>query len=281
MSYADKQRHQGNSPSKGKADHKGHVARKRFGQNFLQDQTVIHDIVSAIDPTDDDCIVEIGPGLGALTEPLMARLKHMHVVELDRDLIARLEKQHPTDRLTIHGADALKFDFMSIDASDKKYRKVVGNLPYNISSPLLFHLAEFAPQIDVQVFMLQKEVIERMVAQPTDSAYGRLSVMLQYRYYMEHLFDVPPHAFVPAPKVTSAIVRMRPKPAEKLTATDDTHLSRLVAQAFSQRRKMLRNTLNGMVTHEQLEACSIKPTARAEEVSLAQFIELSNLLLAQ
>ena len=258
-----------------------HIARKRFGQNFLQDQNVIANIVRAIDPSNNDCLTEIGPGLAALTEPLLERVDHMHVVELDRDLVARLQKRFAPERLTIHSADALEFDFLSIDATGKAQRKVVGNLPYNISSPLLFHLAQFAPHIGVQVFMLQKEVIERMVAQPSDKAYGRLSVMLQYRYEMEHLFDVPPHAFIPAPKVTSAVVRMYPRKPEQLHARDEAHLSQLVAQAFSQRRKMLRNTLSDMTTQEQLIACGIAPTARAEELSVAQFVNLSNYLLAQ
>jgi 16S rRNA (adenine1518-N6/adenine1519-N6)-dimethyltransferase len=255
-----------------------HIARKRFGQNFLQDGGVISDIIAAIDPREGDCLIEIGPGLAALTEPLLQNIDHMHAVELDRDLVVHLEKRFPPSKLTIHSMDALNFDFLSIEPNAKP-RKVVGNLPYNISSPLLFHLVTFAPHIDMQVFMLQKEVIERLVAAPSDKAYGRLSVMLQYRYEMEHLFDVPPHAFIPAPKVTSAIVRMYPKPTALLTATDENHLSKLVAQAFSQRRKMLRNTLNGMVTLEQMEACDIKPTARAEELSVAQFVRLSNYLL--
>lgn len=253
-----------------------HTARKRFGQNFLQDDGVIAQIVNAIDPTEADCITEIGPGLGALTVPLLERLPHLHVVELDRDLVARLRKQFPPTQLTIHSADAVQFDFLSIDAQGKT-RKVIGNLPYNISSPLLFHLATFAPQIAVQVFMLQKEVVERMVARPATKAYGRLSVMLQYRYEMELLFDVPPHAFVPAPKVTSAVVRMYPRKPEQLLAQDDTHLSQLVAQAFSQRRKMLRNTLRDWVSDAQLGAVGVAPTARAEEVSVAQFVALSNL----
>ncbi|GHA67977.1 ribosomal RNA small subunit methyltransferase A [Formosimonas limnophila] len=255
-----------------------HIARKRFGQNFLQDGGVIANIVNAIDPRDGDCLIEIGPGLAALTEPLLERISHMHAVELDRDLVTRLQNQFSNTQLTIHSQDALKFDFLSVDP-EKKPRKVVGNLPYNISSPLLFHLADFTPNIDVQVFMLQKEVIERMVAAPSEKAYGRLSVMLQYRYEMEHLFDVPPHAFIPAPKVTSAVVRMYPRPVSQLQATDEAHLSKLVAQAFSQRRKMLRNTLSGVVSLVQLEACDIKPTARAEELSVADFVRLSNFLV--
>jgi 16S rRNA (adenine1518-N6/adenine1519-N6)-dimethyltransferase len=257
-----------------------HIARKRFGQNFLQDGNVIANIIAAINPQEGDCLTEIGPGLAALTEPLLQNIAHMHAVELDRDLVVWLEQQFKPERLTIHSIDALKFDFLSIPAPDGTKRKVVGNLPYNISSPLLFHLAQFTPHIDVQVFMLQKEVIERIVAKPSQKAYGRLSVMLQYRYRMEHLFDVPPHAFIPAPKVTSAVIRMFPRPEAELTATDEQHMSRLVAQAFSQRRKMLRNTLNGVVTQEQMAACDISPTARAEELSVAHFVGLSNYLVA-
>ena len=260
--------------------HITHIARKCFGQNFLQDDNIIASIVHAINPSDNDCLIEIGPGLAALTEPLLKNISHMHVVELDRDLVARLQQRFTPEQLTIHSTDALKFDFLSIPAEGKT-RKVVGNLPYNISSPLLFHLVEFAPHIDMQVFMLQKEVIERMVAAPATKAYGRLSVMLQYRYEMTHLFDVPPHAFVPAPKVTSAVVRMLPRKPEQLLAKDEAHLSKLVALAFSQRRKMLRNTLAEMVTQEQLIACDIAPTARAEEVSVAKFVQLSNFVLMQ
>lgn len=257
-----------------------HIARKRFGQNFLHDDNVIGNIIHAIAPNEADSITEIGPGLAALTAPMLRNVPHMHAVELDRDLVERLSHQFKPEQLTIHSTDALKFDFMSIPApKEGGLRKVVGNLPYNISSPLLFHLVTFAPQIDMQVFMLQKEVIERMVAAPSTSAYGRLSVMLQYRYNMLHLFDVPPHAFTPAPKVTSAVVRMIPKAVSERHAIDETHLSRLVAQAFSQRRKMLRNTLNGVATTEQLMAVGVKETARAEEVSLDQFVALSNLLL--
>lgn len=256
-----------------------HIARKRFGQNFLQDGNVIANIVAAINPQNGDCITEIGPGLAALTEPLLRSISHMHAVELDRDLVLRLSQQFTPDHLTIHSADALSFDFLTIPKIDGGLRKVVGNLPYNITSPLLFHLCQFAPHIDVQVFMLQKEVIERIVAKPAQKAYGRLSVMLQYRYRMEHLFDVPPHAFIPAPKVTSAVIRMYPRPVSMLNAVDENHLSRLVAQAFSQRRKMLRNTLNGIVTQEQMSDCEILPTARAEELSVSQFVRLSNYLL--
>lgn len=259
--------------------HAAHIARKRFGQNFLQDTNIIASIVDAIAPTDDDCLVEIGPGLAALTEPLMRNIAHMHVVELDRDLVARLQNRFSPERLTIHSTDALKFDFLSIPAEGKT-RKVVGNLPYNISSPLLFHLVEFAPHIDVQVFMLQKEVIERMVAAPATKAYGRLSVMLQYRFVMDWLLDVPPESFDPAPRVDSAVVRLIPRRPEDLTARDERHFAALVAQAFSQRRKMLRNTLKGVIDDAVFTETGIAPTVRAEDLSVADYIRLSNAVVS-
>ena len=187
-----------------------HVARKRFGQNFLHDDNVLTAITESINPRPDDSMVEIGPGLAAMTEQLTRTLKHMHVVELDRDLVARLEKRFSREQLTIHSGDALKFDFGSIPVPQGQKLRIVGNLPYNISSPLLFHLATFAPLVQDQHFMLQKEVVERMVAEPGSKAYGRLSVMLQWRYQMALLFVVPPEAFDPPPKVDSAIVRMVP-----------------------------------------------------------------------
>ena len=194
-----------------------HRARKRFGQNFLTDPNTVRRIIDAVRPGPDDTVVEIGPGLGALTEPLLAVLPRLHVVEIDRDLIARLRQRHEPDRLVIHEGDALAFDFGVLG----QQLKVVGNLPYNISTPLLFHLAGFAAQVREMTFMLQKEVVMRMVAEPGGGDYGRLSVMLQYRFDMLRLFDVPPGAFRPAPKVTSSIVRMVPKPTEALTARDN------------------------------------------------------------
>lgn len=188
-----------------------HFARKRFGQNFLSDHNIIRKIIDAIRPAADERMVEIGPGLGAMTEPLMARLDHLHVVEIDRDLIARLKTAHSPDKLTIHEGDALKFDFGTLIADGAPLR-VVGNLPYNISTPILFHLADYAEQVKDMTFMLQKEVVMRMVGSPGTAEYGRLSVMLQYRFNMFRMFDVPPGAFRPAPKVMSSIVRMVPKP---------------------------------------------------------------------
>ena len=188
-----------------------HIPRKRFGQNFLTDQLVLSQIIRAINPKSGDTMVEIGPGLAAMTSLLLQGVPQMHVVELDRDLVTRLKKSFPAEKLIIHEGDALKFDFNTIPVPEGKKLRVVGNLPYNISSPLLFHLAEIANDVEDQHFMLQKEVVERMVAPPGSKTYGRLSVMLQWRYEMDLLFVVPPEAFDPPPKVDSAIVRMIPK----------------------------------------------------------------------
>ncbi|MBV6321675.1 16S rRNA (adenine(1518)-N(6)/adenine(1519)-N(6))-dimethyltransferase RsmA [Duganella violaceipulchra] len=253
-----------------------HVARKRFGQNFLHDKYVLSSITEAIAPAPDDAMVEIGPGLGAMTEQLMRTLKQMHVVELDRDLVARLEKTYNPAKLTIHAGDALKFDYGSIPVPAGQKLRIVGNLPYNISSPLLFHLATFAPQVQDQHFMLQKEVVERMVAAPGSKTYGRLSVMLQWRYDMTLLFVVPPEAFDPPPKVESAIVRMIPV-AQPL-ACDGPTLEAVVLKAFSQRRKVIRNCLAGMFTEAQIVEAGIDPTLRPETVGLAQYVALANLL---
>lgn len=249
-----------------------HIARKRFGQNFLVDAGIIAAIVSAIDPLPDDTLVEIGPGLGALTEPLLQRLSHMHVVEIDRDLIARLKKRHSPECLAIHEGDALAFDFAGIGSD----LRLVGNLPYNISTPLLFHLAGFADRVRDMHFMLQKEVVERMVAAPGDSEFGRLSVMLQYRFHLEWLLDVPPESFDPAPKVQSAVVRLIPKPVAELAAKDEAVLARVVAAAFSQRRKMLRNTLKGILGEADFEALGIDPTRRAEDLAVDHYVAIAN-----
>ncbi len=252
-----------------------HVARKRFGQNFLTDKFVLDDITDAIDPQAGQAVVEIGPGLAAMTALIIKRLDHMHVVELDRDLVTRLEKQFPRDKLTIHSGDALKFDFSQIPVPAGQKLRVVGNLPYNISSPLLFHLAEFAHLIEDQHFMLQKEVVERMVAEPGSKVYGRLSVMLQWRYDMSLLFIVPPTAFDPPPQVESAIVRMIP--IQDRMACNGATLEAVVLKAFSQRRKVIRNCLAGMFTEAQIVAAGIDPTHRAEAIGLAQYVALANL----
>ncbi len=253
-----------------------HIARKRFGQNFLTDKFVLDAIIEAINPEPGQAMVEIGPGLAAMTALILKRLPHMHVVELDRDLVVRLEKAFPREKLTIHSGDALKFDFGQIPVPEGQKLRVVGNLPYNISSPLLFHLAEFAHLIEDQHFMLQKEVVERMVAEPGSKVYGRLSVMLQWRYDMSLLFIVPPTAFDPPPKVDSAIVRMIP--TRRKLACDGATLEAVVTKAFSQRRKVIRNCVAGMFTEAQLVEAGIDPQTRPETVGLEQYVALANLL---
>ncbi|UVW28459.1 16S rRNA (adenine(1518)-N(6)/adenine(1519)-N(6))-dimethyltransferase RsmA [Massilia sp. H6] len=253
-----------------------HVARKRFGQNFLTDKMVLSDIIDTIAPQRGETMVEIGPGLAAMTALLLKQLDQMHVVELDRDLVARLEKAYPREKLTVHSGDALKFDFGAIPVPEGQRLRIVGNLPYNISSPLLFHLAEFAPLVEDQHFMLQKEVVERMVAEPGTKAYGRLSVMLQWRYDMSLMFIVPPTAFDPPPRVDSAIVRMVPK--REMLACDGAKLEKVVAKAFSQRRKVIRNCVAGMFTEAQLVEAGIEPSVRPEAVGLEQYVALANLL---
>ncbi|MGZ8358147.1 MAG: 16S rRNA (adenine(1518)-N(6)/adenine(1519)-N(6))-dimethyltransferase RsmA [Telluria sp.] len=253
-----------------------HIARKRFGQNFLTDKFVLDSIVEAINPQPGEVMVEIGPGLAAMTALLIKRLDHMHVVELDRDLVVRLEKQFPREKLTIHSGDALKFDFAQIPVPEGQKLRIVGNLPYNISTPLLFHFAEFAHMVEDQHFMLQKEVVERMVAGPGSKVYGRLSVMLQWRYDMSLMFIVPPTAFDPPPKVDSAIVRMIP--TRRKLACDGATLEAVVTKAFSQRRKVIRNCLAGMFTEAQLVEAGIDPQSRPETVGLEQYVALANIL---
>ncbi len=251
-----------------------HKARKRFGQNFLVDEQIIADIIRAIRPESDDNMVEIGPGLGALTRPLLQRLKQLHVVEIDRDIIARLQTDYPQDKLAIHAGDALKFDFATLPAP----LRIVGNLPYNISSPLLFQFASYAQRITDMHFMLQDEVVERMVAEPSTAAYGRLSVMLQYRFHMEKLLDVPPQSFRPAPKVNSAIVRMIPMPASDVQVRDEVLFAEIVAAAFGQRRKTLRNTLKPYLTEADFERLGVDAQQRAENLGAAAFARIANWL---
>ena len=251
---------------------KGHIPRKRFGQNFLVAPEIVAAIIDAIAPRPGDRLVEIGPGQGALTAPLLDRLETLDVVEIDRDLVAALAQRFPPQRLRIHAGDALNFDFAGLGSD----LRVVGNLPYNISTPLLFHLAGFASHLRDLHFMLQQEVVERMVSAPGGGDYGRLSVMLQYRFAMEALFTVPPEAFSPAPKVYSAVVRLQPRPAAALTARDASVFSRVVTAAFSQRRKMLRNTLRDLIDVDQLAALGIAATQRAEELSVDDYVRLAN-----
>jgi 16S rRNA (adenine1518-N6/adenine1519-N6)-dimethyltransferase len=253
---------------------KEHVARKRFGQNFLVDSGIIAAIVSAIGPQKDQTLVEIGPGLGAITEPLMARLDHLHVVEIDRDLIARLKKQHTPERMTIHEGDALNFDFATIG----KDLRLVGNLPYNISTPLLFHLASYVGIVHDMHFMLQKEVVERMVAVPGETDFSRISVMLQYRFHIEWLIDVPPESFDPPPKVQSAFVRLIPKDVSELNAKDPAKFAQVVQTAFSQRRKMLRNTLKSILSDAGFAELGIVPTCRAEDLTVEDYVRIANYL---
>lgn len=253
-----------------------HIPRKRFGQNFLTDQAVLHDIIRVIDPQPDDAMVEIGPGLAAMTRLLLQSLKQLHVVELDRDLVTRLQSDFSRQALVVHAADALQFDFASIPVASGHKLRVVGNLPYNISSPLLFHLAQIALRVQDQHFMLQKEVVERMVAAPGGKTYGRLSVMLQWRYHMELLFIVPPVAFDPPPQVDSAIVRMVPLPHP--LPCEQGKLEQVVTKAFSQRRKVIRNCLAGMFNENELIDAGIDPQVRPESVPVEQFVALANRL---
>lgn len=253
-----------------------HQARKRFGQNFLHDQNIIQKIIASINLKRDDHVIEIGPGLGALTTPLLAKLDQLEVVELDRDLIPRLPSLPNGDRLLIHECDALKFDFAS--RADSRPLRIVGNLPYNISSPLIFHLLESAKFIQDMHFMLQKEVVERLAAPAAGSNYGRLSVAVQARCKVEHLFNVSKHCFQPAPKVESAIVRLTPYQQAAFDIRDWTLFDALVKQAFAQRRKTLRNNLKPILDASTIEACGIDPGCRPETLSIEQFACLSNCL---
>ena len=253
-----------------------HHARKRFGQHFLTDAAVIAQIVQAIAPDKSDAMVEIGPGLAAMTQPLVERLGHLNVIELDRDLAKRL-RAHP--QLQVTEADVLNVDFTALAADmNTQALRVVGNLPYNISTPILFHLLDHVAVVKDQHFMLQKEVVERMVAQPSTANYGRLSVMLQWRYDMEMVLLVGPQAFDPPPRVDSAVVRMRPWPTP--VALDLRLLSELVQVAFSQRRKLLRHTLG-----QWLQARGFKGAfdvqRRAEEVPVDQYVALAQAVSAQ
>ncbi|MEQ1773135.1 MAG: 16S rRNA (adenine(1518)-N(6)/adenine(1519)-N(6))-dimethyltransferase RsmA [Burkholderiales bacterium] len=258
-----------------------HQPRKRFGQNFLQKQDVIDDILHAIAPRPDDLMVEIGPGLGALTNPLANALKQLHVIELDRDIVKTLQEKYAGSTVVIHEGDALKFDFASIGGGLRAQLRVVGNLPYNISTPLLFHLAEHIDCVRDIHAMLQKEVVDRMVAAPGTAAYGRLSVALQYRFEMEKVLDVGPDAFYPQPKVDSAVVRMLPRADNDWRgpkASDEALFARIVTTAFSQRRKTLRNTLRNVLELPDFEALGIDPGTRAETLSVSDFVGIANLL---
>jgi 16S rRNA (adenine1518-N6/adenine1519-N6)-dimethyltransferase len=252
----------------------GHRARKRFGQNFLVDPSYIQKIVDAVAPAPGDAVVEIGPGLGALTTPLLATLDHLHVVEIDRDLAQRLRERDDAAKLTVHEQDALTFDLSALATN----LKVVGNLPYNISSPLLFHIANSATRVQHITVMLQKEVVDRMTAAPDTPDYGRLSVMLQATFSVKRLFIVPPGAFRPVPNVDSAVAQLTPLATPLVPAEQFETFSKIVMAAFGQRRKTLHNTLKGMVTDAQLQACGINPIARGETLSVHQYAALSALI---
>lgn len=253
-----------------------HQARKRFGQNFLVDLAVVDAIVRAIAPKRDDAMIEIGPGLSALTAPLLDQLEKLTAIEIDRDLAARLRQRFSADRLTVVEADALQVDFTQFGSG----LRIVGNLPYNISSPLLFALVECADQVRDQHFMLQREVVDRMVAEPGSSEYSRLSVMLQYRYQIHKLFDVAPEAFDPPPRVTSAIVRMIPRGNERVRALDEKLFAAVVQRAFSQRRKMLRGVMGEWTALIPWETLGVLPTWRAEQVPVSGFVGMADALVS-
>ncbi|WP_245909503.1 16S rRNA (adenine(1518)-N(6)/adenine(1519)-N(6))-dimethyltransferase RsmA [Sphaerotilus hippei] len=250
---------------------KQHLARKRFGQHFLTDIAILEDIVRAIDPQPGEALVEIGPGLGAMTDPVVALSRQLTVVELDRDLAARLRKR---PELSVVESDVLKVDFRALAAAAGQKLRIIGNLPYNISSPILFHLLDQVDVVIDQHFMLQKEVVDRMAARPGCKDFGRLSVMLQWRYDIEALFDVGPECFDPPPRVDSAIVRMQPlaHPPE----LDSRRFSEMVAIAFSQRRKMLRNTLGHWIEAQGLDT-DFDLQRRAEEVPVEDYVALAQL----
>lgn len=250
-----------------------HIARKRFGQNFLADRGVIFDIIAAIAPQTNDTVVEIGPGLGALTVPLLQKIPHLHVVEIDRDLIARLQRNFCANTLTIHAGDALAFDFGQFNTPIR----VVGNLPYNISTPLLLHLLSFGQMIADMHFMLQKEVVDRLCAPPACADYGRLSVLMQYYCEVDPLLIVPPTAFDPMPKVESAVVRLIPRPPQ-LLAEDERLFKQLLTAAFAQRRKTLRNNLRDYLCTQDWQTLSLDPQARAENLSVQDYVRITNWL---
>jgi len=252
-----------------------HRPRKRFGQHFLKDPGVIDAIIQTVGGTKSDTVVEIGPGLGAITRSLAARAGTLHAIELDRDLIAQLRHEYAAAaNVTVHEADALRFDYSSLGET----LRIVGNLPYNISTPLLFHLLNYRDCIVDMHFMLQKEVVDRMAASPGSKSYGRLGIMLGCHFQIDALFDVDKEAFDPPPKVTSAVVRLAPLPAGTYAINDEERLSRLVATAFSQRRKTIRNSLSKVVDEAQLVDAGIDPGLRPEAISIADYVRLANTL---
>lgn len=253
----------------------GHRARKRFSQNFLHDAHYIERIVAAVDPRPGDRVLEIGPGLAALTAPLIARAGQLTCVEIDRDLAARLRARFTPAQLTLIEADALALDWPQVADADPRPLRIVGNLPYHISTPLLFALLPIADRVRDQHFMLQKEVVDRMAAEPGSDDYGRLSVMLQWRYVVTRLFVVPAGAFSPPPQVQSAIVRLVPRPPEALPQVDPQRFAQVVAAAFGQRRKTLRNALAALLDEAQIRAAGVDPQARGETLAVAEFVRLA------
>lgn len=251
--------------------------KKRFGQHFLHDHNIVQRIIDAFDPQPGETLVEIGPGPGALTRPLLERCTALHVVELDRDLAARLRTDFPLEQLVVHEADALNFDFCSLVPAGGTLR-IIGNLPYNISTPLLFHLLEQRHCISDMLFMLQKEVVDRMAALPGGKDYGRLSVMLQWQLRVDKLFDVHPGAFTPPPKVNSSVVRLVPHATPPIQVRSAVVFTQVVRAAFAQRRKTLRNNLKGLISAEILESLGIDPQRRAETLTLSEFAVLANTL---
>ena len=253
-----------------------HRPRKRFGQNFLQDPQIIFQIAEAINPRKNQHLVEIGPGKGALTNELVEHVGVLDLIELDRDLVEILKKKYEGNKsVRIHSGDALKFDFGCLYSSRNKLR-VVGNLPYNISTPLLFSVLKYAEIVEDMHFMLQKEVVDRICSQPGSKQYGKLSVLMQYRCRTEKLFDVAPECFKPSPKVHSSLIRLKPLATPSVEVADLKVFEFVVTQAFSQRRKTLRNTLKNLISEEQLKAMGIDPKARAETLSLEAFALLSH-----
>ena len=251
-----------------------HVAKKKFGQNFLKESSIIHAIIQSIQPLQDDLLVEIGPGLGALTKPLLEKTKHLFAIELDRDIINWMQNQYSKNNITIFNEDVLNFNFHQFD---KKIR-IVGNLPYNISTPILFKCIEDIKIIADLHFMLQKEVVDRMIAAPSSSEYGRLSVMLQYYFAMEHLVHVPKESFDPEPKVESSFVRLIPYDHYPFVANNIDQFGKIVKEAFSQRRKTIRNTLKNFMSANDFENIDINPQLRAENLSVSDFVKISNYL---
>lgn len=257
--------------------HQGHFARKRFGQNFLHDNYIIESIVAAIQPKKGEALVEIGPGLAALTVPVSKLVDHLTVIEIDRDLASRLvENPFLQNKISVIEQDALNFDFNKLSDTLGQPLRVFGNLPYNISTPLMFHLFEYAPIITDMHFMLQKEVVTRLVAAPNSKSYGRLSVMAQYYCQIIPVLEVPPTAFKPAPKVDSAVVKLIPYKEKPYLVNDIKVLSRITTEAFNQRRKTIRNSLSNLFNSEQIDELGIDPNLRAENLTVQQYCLLAN-----